>query len=224
MAALQVAKNPLELSIVPLRNPTGSSETPKVPRKSRSTKRFHKYPKPEGDILVLRQRQWWTIRGEGKSITFAPASGIGGITLIDTKGGDFLLERPEWLHPNQESLEVAIARSLSMLDIIPDSHEENMSGYSEDTWSRATGLLQAVSIEYWLKNRKVMAIPRIAPGPDGTIDIYWRIPILRLIINVPKEANSPANYYGESPKGIKEGYLSTSDTNAWVQLLEWLTN
>jgi hypothetical protein len=63
--------------------------------------------------------------------------------------------------------------------------------------------------------------PTISPGPTGSIDIHWKTPKKELLINIPSDPKSPAQFYGDDYGQLCiEGTLIGSKLNALI--LMWL--
>ena len=66
-----------------------------------------------------------------------------------------------------------------------------------------------------------LPVPQINPGPDGSIDLFWKQPTWELLVNVPENANESASFYGEDQTGHTiKGSLDTSEPNLGV--IVWL--
>jgi len=57
--------------------------------------------------------------------------------------------------------------------------------YSEDTWIRAMTFLRRDLVAALRSASVVTDIPRILPGPEGSIDLHWVRPGYRLLVNIP---------------------------------------
>jgi hypothetical protein len=120
----------------------------------------------------------------------------------------------------------AVWRSRTILSLNDDWDEQGSPGYSEQTWKRAIQFLLRNVTLVWRRHRVPVPVPRILPGPEGSIDLHWRTPARELLINIPASPEEAASYYGDD---IEEGTESAIrgkglDTNAdseWILL--WLT-
>ena len=66
-----------------------------------------------------------------------------------------------------------------------------------------------------------LPVPQINPGPDGSIDLFWKQPTWELLVNVPENANESASFYGEDLTGHTiKGSLDPSVPNLGV--IMWL--
>jgi hypothetical protein len=123
---------------------------------------------------------------------------------------------------NYDDIAAAIRKSREMLQWEDDWDGEGSPAYLEATWQRATNLLRTSVLELWDTQRKLAPTPRVTPGPNGSIDLYWRADNYKLLINIPVDSNEMADYYGQNRHGeIIEGTLDTMTSAMW--LLVWLT-
>lgn len=66
-----------------------------------------------------------------------------------------------------------------------------------------------------------IAAPDICPGPDGSIDLLWKLEDRELLINIPFDENALAEYYGDDLKiNTIKGKLDFADKHEWI--LTWL--
>ena len=115
----------------------------------------------------------------------------------------------------------AIRESRRILELEDDWDDEGSPGYTESTWKRATDFLLNDSLRLWQEYRIRVEVPRILPGPDGSIDIHWRVNQRELLINIPASEGELASYYGDDQAdGIIKGTLKTSARNQWLMM--WL--
>jgi len=120
-----------------------------------------------------------------------------------------------------DALSEVINVSRSILDLKDNWDEEGSPGYDESTWDRATELVRNVVADYWKCYKVWPDSPKIQPGPEGSIDINWRLGRRELLINVPANEKSPVTYFGiRSPKETIKGKLDPSLSNEWILL--WL--
>ena len=47
---------------------------------------------------------------------------------------------------------------------------------------------------------RTIEAPKIYHGPAGSIDILWKHPKYRILINIPEDPNVPATFYGDDYK------------------------
>lgn len=113
-----------------------------------------------------------------------------------------------------------IERSREMLSWDDDWDDAGSPRFEEATWVRATTFLERHA-RLLLKRGISLPVPKILPGPNGSIDLHWDTEKRELLINIPP-GGSLAGFYGEaagmnSIKGKVD--LSSSD----LGLFTWLT-
>jgi len=122
-----------------------------------------------------------------------------------------------------DELVAEITRSRYILKLEDDWDDEGGCGYEKTTWERATTYLRRHAL--WLEENFDIPIdvPKIAHGPDGSIDIYWSGDNYRLLLNIPEDTERRATFYGEDSNEIS--FKGELDTNAYNQgLIVWLMN
>ena len=68
----------------------------------------------------------------------------------------------------------------------------------------------------------MMPAPIIGPGPEGSIDLYWKEPTFELLVTVPPDKALPAAFYGDDyGRQTIEGTIGTSVYSRGI--LHWLT-
>lgn len=97
----------------------------------------------------------------------------------------------------------AIDASRKLLELQDDWDEEGSPRYSEQTWQRATQFLRNHARWLWEQHDIILDAPRIAPGPHGSIDIYWKAEEADLLLNIPADPAKPLTCYGDSKSGFK---------------------
>ena len=109
-----------------------------------------------------------------------------------------------------------------MLDLPVNWDDEGSPAYMEATWKRAAILLSEYATAAHESFRTVLPLPRISKGPEGSIDIHWRLPTRELLLNVPPEVDEPSTYFGDIRGGGEriEGELTPPSLRKW--LLMWL--
>ena len=117
-------------------------------------------------------------------------------------------------------LENAIVKSEWLLTLEDDWDDEGAQKYSRETLDRA--LLFLKNHMQWAreKNGAALAVPRILPGPNGSIDLHWKSPAYEVLLNIPP-APALASFYGDDYGNIRiQGTLDPSAFNLGV--LSWL--
>jgi hypothetical protein len=117
------------------------------------------------------------------------------------------------------ALDSEIAESKRILSFDDNWDGEGSKGYSRETWMRATSFLLNQA-NWFLRKGETFPVPRILPGPDGSIDLHWKSAGLELLVNVPP--SGPATFFGDEPSGGHiRGSLDPSRFN--LGLTTWLT-
>ena len=89
-----------------------------------------------------------------------------------------------------------IARASKAILGLEDNWDgEGSSGYSKATLDRAINFLK-VHVNALIEESGKIIVPRILPGPDGSIDLHWRTSELELLVNVPPD-DGPVSFYGD---------------------------
>src|SRR5436309_619007 len=105
----------------------------------------------------------------------------------------------------------AIERSRGILELEDDWDGQGSAAYAEVDWARACGFLLANALLLFEREGVAVPAPRITHGPDGSIDMLWRRPDRKLLMNFPAEASEPATYYGRTTSGREmKGSLDVS--------------
>jgi hypothetical protein len=122
-----------------------------------------------------------------------------------------------------EEISRTIEKSRELLELPPDWDGEGSPNISEETWRRATDFLRNQA--EWLLEQVGVVIdtPQIAPGPNGSIDIYWRNASAELLVNIPVDKGATISFYGDTKAGSHiAGSMKDSDYNRglWLWLKE----
>ena len=99
--------------------------------------------------------------------------------------------------PNMDTLSSAIQESRSLLDLPDDWDDEGSPGYAEATWMRAVDFLLHNAERLWQDQGVTVSAPEILPGPNGSIDLHWRVNNHELLLNIPANLDELADYYGD---------------------------
>jgi hypothetical protein len=113
-----------------------------------------------------------------------------------------------------------ISESRSITTLTHDWDGEGGSGYSIETWKRATEFLLHQA-RFARQRGWAIGIPSISPADAGSIDLYWKSYGRDLLINIPAKADGLATYYGETRRGDTiSGVVKTDaprpDLVAWL--------
>lgn len=89
-----------------------------------------------------------------------------------------------------------IESSRELLSLPADWDEAGSPPIEEATWRKATEFLKRHVSLLYAKYGIVLPTPRIAPGPDGSLDFHWKTERCELLLNVPR-ADELASFYGD---------------------------
>ena len=120
-------------------------------------------------------------------------------------------------------MEQAISNSKAILTLELDPDAGVTVQYDADTWQRATKLLREMAELYWQATGDYLSAPSIAPALEGSIDLFWEMGDLTLLINVRQDLTSGVTFFGRRFKTSKiSGSLSVDDTQP-KHLTAWLS-
>jgi hypothetical protein len=107
-----------------------------------------------------------------------------------------------------------------MLQLEDDWDGEGSPRYDEATWTRAVAFLIGNASLLLRQQGVVMTAPEILPGPNGSVDLLWRVPGRELLVNVPTDPARPARYYGDDRTGRYpvRGELDLAVPNQWLPM------
>ena len=132
---------------------------------------------------------------------------------------------PPWLISHASvfrEIESAIRESKRILQIEVAPDDGIDAPYREETWKRATRLLCQLGDLFWSETSSLIPVPSIGPADSGSIDLFWELGDLTLLINVPADDATTVTFYGRRFKGSKlSGSLSQADTEP-SHLTAWL--
>src|SRR3954466_6034796 len=80
-------------------------------------------------------------------------------------------------------LRTAIGKAKLKILSLPDNWDENGSdAYEAATFEQAVEFLISNAIGLWKAYSVALEVPKILPGPDGSIDIHWEFDDRELLI------------------------------------------
>ncbi len=135
-------------------------------------------------------------------------------------------ERLVWTDETNEEGSTSIEEVLDsarayLLDLQQDWDGEGSPGYSEETWERASKFVLEHSNQLAESNGVKTPIPKILPGPNGSIDLLWKSDDYELLLNIPADSESLASFYGDDKGNLYiKGKLAPDKINQG--LLQWL--
>lgn len=120
------------------------------------------------------------------------------------------------------SLVDEIEKSKYILELEDDWDDEGSIGYKKETWIKSIKFI--VSYAIWFKDNynKIIEVPKIYHGPEGSIDISWENLKYRLLVNIPDGIEEPAMFYSDDYKmeSIKGTFNPISfNQNLFVNLM-----
>jgi hypothetical protein len=108
-----------------------------------------------------------------------------------------------------------------LLEFEDDWDGNGSPGYSLETLQGAKDFLISIYSRIWSKHQAKPDLPKISPGPDGTIDLHWKTGHRELLINIPVGGKGFAEFYGDNFEEEQlKGNLDLSVPNEWILL--WL--
>lgn len=126
--------------------------------------------------------------------------------------------------PVFEKLEAAITESRRILEIEAEPDEGIEAQYLEATWKRAVKFLRGLAQTFWDENGSPPPTPSISPSVCGSIDLFWELDDLSLLINVPVDPAKPQTFSGRrhDAKSKVSGTLASDDMDL-RHLIGWLS-
>jgi hypothetical protein len=115
---------------------------------------------------------------------------------------------------------VAIDAARPMLMWADDWDGAGSPGYRKATLDRARAFLLGGARELWEEHRLLPPVPRVSPGPDGSIDLHWRGDRRELLVNVPVGEDETISFYGDDAHTQIKGEIGRDVSAAW--LFAWL--
>ena len=97
-----------------------------------------------------------------------------------------------------KELEEEILRASEMLKLEDDWDGEGSPAISKDTFDLAADFLESHSRYLWEHSCLCLPVPRISPGPNGSIDLHWKRETWELLVNIPADTNETAVFYGDN--------------------------
>lgn len=130
--------------------------------------------------------------------------------------------KPESASGDHSHLREAIDRSRSLLALESDWDDDGAQPITQAVWQRAVSFLERHARRVLEDSGKVIAVPKIAPVSDGSIDLHWSSPGYEMLINIPADPDTPADFYGDDRGRLHiKGTFDTTTLN--MGLLQWLT-
>jgi hypothetical protein len=161
----------------------------------------------------------------GPGLVREPVSKPGlGFSKWETHASDFIPviyreTKSEQLSLQRHSLLKAIFDEDKLLGFKGDPEDKNFVPLSRETLERAKVLLSP----YWAFHLIAGYSLKVLPGPDGSLDIHWKNKKKELLLNIPSDNNSPAQFYGDDyGKLCIEGKMESVSLPLFI--INWLIN
>jgi hypothetical protein len=119
-----------------------------------------------------------------------------------------------------DSLHSAVDAASRILAWTDDWDGEGSPGYQAATLERARTLLIAGASHLWDVRHSTLPVPRVTPGPDGSIDLHWRVEGRELLLNIPAEEGETISFYGDDARTKVKGEIDRESDANW--LFAWL--
>jgi len=150
------------------------------------------------------------------------------------------IEVPEWTQPKSppetwgqvhgasniqfyQRLKAEIEQAKRILELHEDWDGEGSPGYSEETLKRAIDFLDTHVEQLWKSFGFRPPIPRIGPGPDGSVDLHWKDASWELLVNIPRDINKMAAFYGDD-YGVQKIRGTVESQKFNLVIAAWLMN
>lgn len=116
-------------------------------------------------------------------------------------------------------LDREVENSKYILALENDWDDEGSVAYQEATWKKAIQFTSNYAKWVFDETSRVIPTPKIAPGPNGSIDILWKSSNYRLLINIPDNLKKQASFYGDNySTDTIEGTFNPSNFNQGLLL------
>ena len=101
----------------------------------------------------------------------------------------------------ESKLLTSINESRWILELNDNWDDGGSCSYKEEVWERARKFLFKLAVESAKKYSFTIFIPSILPGPDGSIDLHWKMNDYEFLVNIPDRCDQPVywcNLIGEA--------------------------
>jgi hypothetical protein len=131
------------------------------------------------------------------------------------------LDRP----PKDEEFDRAISRAIDssawILSLPANFDGEGSPAYTQSVWNRAVSLLHQLRALAEKSGRSGFPLPRITPGPSGSIDLFWETGSFELLVNLPEDLQAPLTFDGDNFGEVKlNGLLKPGESVETI--LRWI--
>ncbi len=119
---------------------------------------------------------------------------------------------------NDNELVLEIEKSKYIIDLKDEWDNEGSIGYTIQTWEKAVNyLVKLINKTHLTKGIKI-STPKIAHGPNGSIDIFWENNKFNLILNIKSDSDN-ISYFGETNEESKKGIFKIDSDNGELDFL-----
>ena len=123
------------------------------------------------------------------------------------------------LEAQRQKFDAEVGRAKSII-ADPEQHGDETL-YSEETLGRAITFLKTHIEWVWRTCGTKAPIPTIGPGPNESVDLYWKQPSWKLLVNIPADKDALATFYGDDygrqrTKGSLDPNELSSTVVAWL--------
>lgn len=114
----------------------------------------------------------------------------------------------------------SVSASTYIYDLKKDWDGQGSQGYKKSTWERAINFLIQYAELVLNNTNKILATPKIFPGPAGSIDVQWKRNDYRLLINIPEKKSQLSTFYADNYKSeVMKGTFSPDEEKTGLLLL-----
>jgi len=122
-----------------------------------------------------------------------------------------------------QELKAEIEKTKRILELQDDWDGEGSPGYAVETFNRAIAFLNTYAQRLWESDGIPLPVPRIGPGPEASIDLYWKRPRWELLVNISADPSEAASYSAEDDGGHRSrGFVPTEKFDS--RFATWLKN
>jgi hypothetical protein len=140
---------------------------------------------------------------------------------LNTTGDYFRESIATAVRTEHECIENEITASEFILHIGNELGDPDFRPYERATWRRACNFLRRLAIHAHSCGFAGIGTPEIVPASKGSIDLLWRTPDKRLLINFPAGSERPS-YYGTKKTNEISGRFDPDESRP--DLIFWLAS
>jgi hypothetical protein len=130
---------------------------------------------------------------------------------------------PQDASSHNDGLETEIENARELLTLEADWDGEGSPKYSAEMFDRVVKFLHMHADNLSRDYDLVMPVPRIGPGPEGSIDLHWKQEGWELLVNIPAGVGQLATFYGDN-YGTQKIRGSLDPTVFNLGIVPWLMN